>query len=85
LKRDSRRLIHAPDNGKVHMNAFLAQAFEYVRTHVAYAGLYSLHGLNYANECWFQEAIEQNVCISDIFSGLRNEPHFVIAVTRCGE
>jgi two-component system NtrC family sensor kinase len=50
--------------------------------HVAYTGPYSLHGLNYANESWFQETVARGVCVSDVFSGFRNEPHFVIAVMR---
>jgi len=51
-------------------------------SHVAYIGPYGLHGLNYAGESWFREAVRRGVCVSDVFLGFRKEPHFVIAVVR---
>jgi two-component system, NtrC family, sensor kinase len=50
--------------------------------HVAYAGPYTLEGLNYRKEQWFQEAVFRGLYISDVFLGYRNFPHIIIAVTR---
>jgi two-component system, NtrC family, sensor kinase len=50
--------------------------------HVAYVGPYNLKGLNYKNEEWFQEVMFRGVYISDIFTGYRKFPHFIIAVMR---
>jgi two-component system, NtrC family, sensor kinase len=50
--------------------------------HAAYAGPYTLEGLNYRNEPWFQEAMFRGLYISDVFLGYRNFPHIIIAVTR---
>ncbi len=51
-------------------------------THVAYVGPYELRGLNYKNEAWFHETMLRGVYISDVFTGFRKLPHFIIAVMR---
>jgi two-component system NtrC family sensor kinase len=50
--------------------------------HVAYLGPYQLRGVNYKSEEWFQSAMLRGVYISDVFTGFRKFPHFIIAVTR---
>jgi two-component system NtrC family sensor kinase len=50
--------------------------------HVAYVGPYELKGLNYSNEGWFQEVLLRGVYVSDVFTGFRKFPHFIIAIMR---
>jgi two-component system NtrC family sensor kinase len=50
--------------------------------HLAYAGPYDLLDRNYAETHWFGEVMRDGVHVSDMFLGFRNEPHFVIAVSR---
>ncbi|MCE5335792.1 MAG: two-component sensor histidine kinase [Desulfobacteraceae bacterium] len=50
--------------------------------HVAYVGPYQLRGLNYKNEEWFHEAMHRGTYVSDVFTGFRRFPHFIIAVMR---
>jgi len=50
--------------------------------HVAYVGPYRLGGFNYRNEEWFHEVMLRGVYISDVFTGFRKFPHFIIAVLR---
>lgn len=50
--------------------------------HVAYVGPYQLKNLNYANETWFHEVMLRGTYISDVFTGFRKFPHFIIAVLR---
>jgi two-component system, NtrC family, sensor kinase len=50
--------------------------------HVAYVGPYQLQGLNYSNEAWFHEAMLRGIYVSDVFTGFRKFPHFIIAVLR---
>jgi len=45
-----------------------------------YAGPYKLIGVDYSAQAWYREVLERNIYISDVFLGLRNVPHFVIAV-----
>lgn len=51
--------------------------------HLTYAGPYKrqLAGKNYAAAEWFAEVMRSGRYVSDVFSGYRNEPHFVAAVT----
>ena len=51
-------------------------------TQKAYAGPYHLKNYNYSSQIWFQEVLERGVSISSVFTGFRNIPHFVIAVSR---
>ncbi len=47
---------------------------------VAYTGPYSLQGVNYSDEPWFQLVQVKGLYISDVFMGFRRFPHMVIAV-----
>jgi signal transduction histidine kinase len=46
----------------------------------AYAGPYTLSGVNYSGENWYQQVREKGLYISEVFLGIRKEPHFIIAV-----
>ncbi len=50
--------------------------------HLAYTGPYDLATKNYRDTLWFQTVMAQGVFVSDVFTGFRNEPHFIIAVKR---
>jgi len=50
--------------------------------HVAYVGPYDLKGLKYDQQPWFAEALSKGIYISDVYTGYRQSPHFVIAVRR---
>ena len=45
-------------------------------------GAYELEGKNYQEQDWFHEVCIRGVYVSDVFTGYRNFPHFVIAVRR---
>jgi len=47
---------------------------------VAYAGAFKLEKADYGQTEWFKNAIRQNYFISDVFLGLRRQPHFIITV-----
>jgi two-component system NtrC family sensor kinase len=51
-------------------------------SHLAYVGPYYsiLKGVNYKNEEWFSAVMASGVYISDVFTGFRKIPHFIIAV-----
>lgn len=48
----------------------------------AYIGPYKLVGHDYTDQTWYREVLQRGVYISDIFSGYRQVPHFVIAISR---
>jgi len=50
--------------------------------HLAYTGPYDLTTKNYRDTFWFKAVMVQGIYVSDVFSGFRNEPHFIIAVKR---
>ncbi|MBI4621012.1 MAG: two-component sensor histidine kinase [Desulfobacterales bacterium] len=50
--------------------------------HVAYVGPYNLLGLNYYSQPWFGEVESKGVYASDVFTGYRRTPHFIVAVRR---
>ncbi|MFH1672389.1 MAG: ATP-binding protein [Pseudomonadota bacterium] len=50
--------------------------------HVAYEGPYDLLGKNYEDAPWFKEVMDRGEYISDVFLGLRNVPHIIMAVKR---
>jgi two-component system NtrC family sensor kinase len=50
--------------------------------HLAYVGPYDLMDKNYSEALWFGQVMKKGIYISDMFSGFREVPHFVIAVTR---
>lgn len=49
---------------------------------VSYAGPFDLDQANYSNSEWFQEAMLTETYISNVFLGLRGQPHFIVAVKR---
>jgi two-component system NtrC family sensor kinase len=49
---------------------------------VSYAGPFDLDQADYSNSEWFQEAILRQTYISNVFLGLRGQPHFIVAVKR---
>ncbi|MBU2551206.1 MAG: two-component sensor histidine kinase [Proteobacteria bacterium] len=53
---------------------------DYWGTQVAYAGPFNLLRANYAESDWFKKTIKSEHFISDVFTGLRGSPHFIIAV-----
>jgi len=50
--------------------------------HLAYAGPFDLLERNYADAKWFREVMRRGVYVSDMFRGYRDEPHFIIAISR---
>jgi len=50
--------------------------------HRAYVGPYELKGLNYFQQPWFSEVMSKGIYISDVYTGYRELPHFIIAVRR---
>jgi two-component system NtrC family sensor kinase len=50
--------------------------------HLAYVGPYDLMDKNYSETHWFKQVMEKGIYISDMFTGFRKVPHFIIAVTR---
>jgi two-component system NtrC family sensor kinase len=50
--------------------------------HLAYVGPYDLMDKNYSETHWFKQVMEKGIYISDMFTGFRKVPHFVIAITR---
>ncbi len=49
---------------------------------VSYAGPFDLDQADYSSSEWFQKAIVKDTYISDVFLGLRGQPHFIVAVKR---
>jgi two-component system NtrC family sensor kinase len=50
--------------------------------HLKYVGPFDLAGRNYRATEWFAEVVERGYYISDVFTGFRAVPHFIIAVKR---
>ena len=48
----------------------------------AYAGPFPLLNAEYADTDWFKQAIRHTVYTSDVFTGYRGYPHFVVTVRR---
>jgi signal transduction histidine kinase len=48
----------------------------------SYAGPYDLTGRDYHEERWFRDMAVTGVYVSDVFTGFRHAPHFVIAVKK---
>jgi two-component system NtrC family sensor kinase len=47
---------------------------------IAYAGPFKLEKAQYSDAEWFQQVMQRQYFISDVFLGLRGLPHFIIAV-----
>ncbi len=50
--------------------------------HRAYVGPYDIKKFNYFQEPWFDEVMSKGIYISDVYTGYRKLPHFIIAVRR---
>jgi signal transduction histidine kinase len=48
----------------------------------SYAGPYDLIGRDYHEERWFTDMATTGIYVSDVFTGFRHAPHFVIAVKK---
>jgi two-component system NtrC family sensor kinase len=48
----------------------------------SYAGSLKLERADYSEAEWFKKAISRDFFISDVFLGLRRQPHFIVAVKR---
>jgi two-component system NtrC family sensor kinase len=49
---------------------------------LAYAGPFELKNATYADADWFKAALSIDMFISDVFTGLRGHPHFIVAVKK---
>jgi two-component system, NtrC family, sensor kinase len=49
---------------------------------IAYAGTLKLGQARYSEADWFKKAITRETFISDVFLGLRHQPHFIVSVKR---
>jgi two-component system, NtrC family, sensor kinase len=49
---------------------------------IAYAGALKLEQAQYSDADWFKKAITREFFISDVFLGLRRQPHFIVSVKR---
>jgi two-component system NtrC family sensor kinase len=47
---------------------------------ISYAGAFRLDKADYSGAEWFQKAISRKYFISDVFLGLRHQPHFIVTV-----
>jgi two-component system NtrC family sensor kinase len=56
-----------------------------MRRHLAYVGPYDLLSKNYKEAPWFKAMKDHDVYVSDVFSGFRKVPHFIIAVKQKSE
>jgi two-component system NtrC family sensor kinase len=62
-------------------NAFVdIGVFNEQGVHVAYYGSFKLTGMMYKHTEWFKQVEKNGYYISDIFSGYRGVPHFIIAI-----
>ena len=59
------------------------QVIDVTGTQHAYVGPYraKIEGKKYDDAQWFRETLISGVHVSDVFTGYRNTPHFVVAVT----
>jgi len=48
----------------------------------SYVGPFELEGKNYREQDWFHEVYARGAHVSDVFTGYRGQPHFVIAVRK---
>jgi two-component system NtrC family sensor kinase len=75
------RLAQLLDRLRAGSDAFFdLGVFDDEGNHLAYVGPFDLAGINYAGTEWFQAVRERGRYVSDVFSGNRKIPHFIIAV-----
>ncbi|QCQ21731.1 ATP-binding protein [Desulfoglaeba alkanexedens] len=82
---DPRRLARLLENLKTAFGGFTdVGVIDSSGVQRAYVGPYPLEGVNYHDEEWFRQVMEQGIYISDVFMGFRQVPHLVIAIRhRC--
>lgn len=51
----------------------------------AYIGPYHLEGKNYKDSVWFSKALAKKIYVSEVFTGFRDVPHFVLAASKKDE
>lgn len=79
--KDSARLSKILENLKKSLGGFHdLGVIDDSGVQINYVGPYELIGVDYSAHAWYREVIERSIYISDVFLGLRNVPHFVIAV-----
>jgi two-component system NtrC family sensor kinase len=66
---------------QVHASLTDLGVIDHSGQHLAYIGPYDLMNKNYAQTFWFQQVMQKQIFISDMFLGFRQEPHFIMAVT----
>jgi two-component system NtrC family sensor kinase len=49
---------------------------------LAYAGPFELKNAAYTDADWFKAALSMDIFISDVFTGLRGHPHFIVTVKK---
>jgi two-component system NtrC family sensor kinase len=81
--RDERTLSHIFEVMNARAGAFVdLGVISNSGQHLAYVGPYDLQGLNYYQQAWFGDVMSKGVYISDVYTGYRQLPHFIIAVRR---
>ncbi len=79
--KNSVRLSEILDNLKKSLGGFRdLGVIDDSGVQINYVGPYELIGVDYSAQAWYREVLERSIYISDVFLGLRNVPHFVIAV-----
>jgi len=79
--KDNKKIASILSNLKHSFNGFVDLGLiDSDGNHRAYAGPYQLLGKNYKDQHWFEELQLKDSFVSSVFMGLRNFPHFVIAV-----
>jgi two-component system, NtrC family, sensor kinase len=48
----------------------------------AYVGPYRLAGKDYSDSLWFHKALTRRMYVSEVFTGFRDVPHFVVAASK---
>ncbi len=80
---DEKRLLRIFDLMNLRAGAFVdLGVIDNSGQHRAYVGPYELKGLNYYQQSWFTEVMAKGIYISDVYTGYRQLPHFIIAVRR---
>ncbi len=80
---DKKRLLRVFEVMNLRAGAFVdIGVIDNTGQHRAYVGPHELKGLNYFDQPWFREVMSKGVYISDVYTGYRELPHFIIAVKR---
>ena len=80
---DKARLAEILDNlnkrfsGFTHLGVIVGSGVQQ-----SYVGSHELEGVDYHNEPWFRQVLQEGVYISELVTGFREEPHFDLAVKR---